>query len=303
MDNKKDKIYDVGIIGAGPAGMTAAIYAGRANKSVIILDKEGYGGQIARSPIVENIPGFDQIIGMDFATKMFMQFSSYPNIAFKIAEVRCLTYNHGLITLCCDNEVNYFCKTLIVATGLTPKTLNLPTTDLYYCVTCDGPKFKNKTVVVAGSGNTGATFALELATYCKKVYITDITTDLCCEPVLQTKILETANIQWLPNCSIQQVKTSANNRLKAVTLSTNDTIQSTAIFVATGMQPNSEFLKDFVDLDKHGYIIAGENCLNNKVPNIFIAGDCRQKNTRQVATAIGDGATAAVAAIKYLNIA
>jgi len=298
----KDKIYDVGIIGAGVAGMTAAIYTARADKSVVLIDKEGFGGQIAKSPRVKNIPGFSEVSGADFAMNMFEQFSTYPNIEHIIDNVKLLTYNHGLIYVCCENEVTYFCKTLIIATGAEHKELKLDTKDVYYCAVCDGPLFKGKPVTVCGSGNTGATYALELATYCKEVFLTDITMDMCCEPALQKQIESVANIHWLPNCTIKEVKNTTKGTLSTVTFSTGETVKCNAVFAAIGMIPKTEFAKDFTERDEKNYIIAGEDCINNKVPGIFVAGDCRTKAVRQVATAVADGATAAVGAIKYLNM-
>lgn len=296
-----NKIFDMCIIGAGPAGMTAAIYAGRAGKSVAIVDKDGFGGNIAKSPKVENIPGFTSISGVDFASNMYAQMTSSSNVEHVVGEAVYLKYKHGLIlTTLSDNQI--ICsKTLIIATGTRHRELKLDTKDIYYCVTCDGPFFKNKNVIVVGSGNTGATYALELAEYCKTVYICDVTINMCCEPILAKRIEENKKIHWLPNCTISGVKNDKDNKLTSINLSTYETIKVNAIFAAIGMDPQTEIVRQFAHLDDKGYADAKESCTTGCAPGVFVAGDCRSKKVRQVATAVADGATAAIEAIKFLR--
>lgn len=296
-----DKIYDICCIGAGVAGMTAAIYGARAEKSILLLDKNGFGGQIASSPKVENIPGFTDISGIDFATKVYEQVSGYPNIDIIDIEAKFLNYNHGLIIVQCENEINYYCKSLIIATGAEPKKLDLNTPNIYYCATCDGPLFKNKSVIVVGAGNTGATFAVSLATYCKEVFIIDTTLNMTCEAELQKQLKSTSNIYWLPNCTINSVTSTTKGKLSAVTLSTGETLKCSAIFAAIGMIPHTDFAASMVERDSLNYIVANENCKTSNVPGIFVAGDCRTKAIRQVTTAMSDGTVAALAALKYLR--
>lgn len=297
----ENKIYDVIIIGAGPAGMTAAIYAGRAGKTVALIDKEGFGGNIAKSPKVENIPGFVSISGTDFAINMFNQVTALPTVEHIINEVALLKYYRGLIKVICSDNLLICGKSLIIATGTEYKKLNLPTKDIYYCVTCDGPMFKGKDVFVVGSGNSGAVYALELATYCKNVYLCDITMTLCCEDTLAKRIEENQKIHWLPNCTIKEVKHNKKGDLASVTLSTYETIKTNAIFVAIGLEPKTDFTSGLVTLNDKKFISASDNCTSDLVPNIFIAGDCRAKDIRQVTTACADGTTAALKAIKYLE--
>lgn len=293
---KEPKIYDVVIIGAGPAGMTAAIYLGRADKTVLVIDKEGFGGNIARSPKVENIPGFKSISGVDFATNMYEQMLSYETVEHEIAEVALLRFANRLYEVFDSDNHVYYGKSIIIATGTEHKQLKLDTKNVYYCATCDGPFFKNKNVLVVGSGNTGAAYALELATYCKNVYICDITHDLMCEPVTKRKLLENEKIHWLPNCAVKSVTNDKDGNLTKVTMSTLDEIGVKAIFAAVGQAPKTDFAGNFVDRDANGYIIGGN------LPGIFVAGDCLVKTVRQVTTAVSDGTVAAISASKYVEM-
>lgn len=292
----KIKVCDLAIIGAGPAGMTAAIYAGRAGKSVIIIDKEGYGGQIAKSPRVENIPGFVSISGIDFATNMYEQITNLENVEHIVGEAVLLQYKKGIIVISLDDRSVIQCKSLIFATGCKPRELNLDTKDIYYCVTCDGPFFKKKPVIVVGSGNTGATYALELATYCKQVYICDITMNMMCEPALAKKIKATENITWLPNCTIKSAR-NKEGKLSSVILDTLSEIKVNAIFGAIGTVPQTNIAKGYTVINDKGFIETDKN----PIPGVFAAGDCTSNKVKQVTTATAEGTVAAINAINYLN--
>lgn len=292
-------LYDILIIGSGPAGMTAAIYAARAGKTVALVDAE-FGGNISKSPRVENIPGFPQITGVDFIKQLQEQIEQFPNIIQVFNSGLYLEYYYRMFKLSLDDRTVLCGKSVIIATGTTHKELKFDTPDIYYCATCDGPFFKKEPVIIVGSGNSGATYALDLATYCKTVYLCDLTLEMQCEKVLQDRIKETPNIVWLPNTTINSVKNGKTGRLNSVTLTTLETIKCKAIFAAIGLVPNTTFLKNFVELDPKGYIIAPD-CITTKVPGVFAAGDCRQSKVKQVVTATSDGAVAALEAIKYLD--
>lgn len=296
----QEKIYDILIIGSGPAGMSAAIYAGRSDMSVAIFDKEGFGGNIAKSPKVENLPGFVSISGADFSANMYQQMSALPTIEHFIAEIALVSYRYGLFRVnTVDNEL-YCGKSLIFATGTEHKTVPLNTSDIYYCATCDGPFFKNKNVIVLGSGNSGATYALELASYCKTVFMCDITLDMSCEKVLQERIKATKNIHWLPNCSINEVTNNKEGRLSSVRLTNGDSLKCNAIFAAIGLTPQTSIVGPFAKLDDRGYIIT-DNCVTTNIPGVFAAGDCRNSKVKQAVTAAADGAVAAIEAMKFLK--
>lgn len=296
----KNSIYDIAIIGAGPAGMTAAIYAGRANKSAAMIDKEGFGGQIAKSPKVENIPGFQSISGADFAAKAFEQAVSLPTVEHIMEEVSLVRYGRGLFTIYFSTGAFICSKSVICATGCKPKELKLDTKNVYYCVTCDGPFFKKENVLVVGSGNTGAAFALELATYCKRVYVCDVRMELGCEAATADKIKKNKKITFLPNCSVKAVRNGEDGALEAVITSTGNEIPVKAIFGAVGMTPQTRLMSPLAKLDAAGYIIA-DDCEIGAIPGLFAAGDCRQKELHQVATSASDGAIAATKAIRFLN--
>jgi thioredoxin reductase (NADPH) len=298
MDNV---LYDIAIIGAGPAGMTAAIYAGRAGKKVVIFDKDGFGGQIAKSPKVENIPGFLEISGADFAEKMYEQMMSLPSVNHTMEEVKLLQYKHGMI-FCGLKDGSFVCtRSLIIAVGSKPRELKLGTKNIYYCVTCDGPFFKGQDVIVVGSGNTGVAFALELATYCHHVYVCDITMKPMCEAIAADKLDKAKNITFLPNCTIASVKNDTDGNLESAITSIGNTIQAKAIFGAAGMIPQTKSISSsFARKDPQGYFISND-CETGLVPGIFVAGDCRQKAIRQVTTAVSDGTTAAIKAMNFLN--
>lgn len=292
---QKDVLYDVAIIGAGPAGMTAAIYAGRAGKTVALIDKDGFGGQIAKSPRVENIPGFASVSGIDFAGKMFEQVRTAGAVDYTLGEAVLVQYQYGLFKIYIEKEPVICSKTLIFATGCKHRTLDLPTKDIYYCVTCDGPFFKNKNVMVVGSGNTGATYALELAGYCKQVYLCDIKEKLMCEATLADRVKNTVNITFIPNASIDSVVVDKKNNLSAVKLSTGTKITTKAIFSAAGMIPQTDIAKGYTVLDDKGYISGVQ------LPNVFYCGDCSNSPVKQAVVAAGDGAKAALAAINFLT--
>lgn len=280
--------------------MTAAIYAARANKKITIVDKDGYGGQIAKSPRVENYPGFAAISGADLTEKMFEQMSSYEdNINYILDEVKLIKYRHGVFIASLSDGSTVCAKSLINATGTKPRELPFETKNLHYCVTCDGPFYKGKDVIVAGSGNTGATFALDLANYCKHVYICDITPDLMCEKTLVDRIKATKSIEFLPRCSIKAVKNNENGELESVEMSTCGTLNVSAIFGAAGMLPQTSVLNGMLE-GAGKYISVDSNC-KTSFPGLFAAGDCIVKTVRQVSTAVNDGTIAAISAINFLN--
>lgn len=293
-----DIIYDITIIGAGPAGMTAAIYASRAGKTVAIIDRNGFGGNIAKSPRIENIPGFLNISGADFAEKMYEQIS--VNLVHTyINEAKLINYRYGLFKVSLDSNEVICSKSIIYACGTEHRQLELDTKDIYYCVTCDGPFFKDKPVTVVGSGNSGATYALELSKYCKKVYICDLTPTMRCEKTLIERIAKTENIEWLSGDTINQVE-NKNGKLSNVYFVKKGKVKCNAIFAAIGLIPQTLLLDKFAEINEQGYIVS-DDCTTSLVPGIFVAGDCRTSKVKQVVTATADGATAALEAIKFLD--
>ena len=295
------KLFDLTIIGAGPAGMTAAIYAARADKAVAIIDKNGFGGQIANSPKVENYPGFASISGIGLAETMFSQMMNLPKIEHIIDEVVSVKHIDNTFICALSDETAVRSKSLIIATGSKPREIKLDTKNIYYCATCDGPFFKGEDVIVVGSGNTGAVYALDLITYCNKVYLCDTAAKMMCEASLAKRIEESKNIEFIPNCTIKSVNNKADGNLDSVILNTGRLIKVSAIFGAIGMMPQTDFISpDLISKDKSGYFISAA-CEIPNIPGLFVAGDCRTNQVKQVTTATADGTTAALKAIRFIN--
>lgn len=286
-------IYDCIIIGAGPAGLTAALYLARDNKQVAIIDKEGFGGNIAKSPFVENIPGFENISGIDYMTNLYNQVKKYKVNDF-IGNVTLIQNQNGLY-LVYDSESNVLCgKTVIIAIGKKFRELKLDTKDVYYCVTCDGPLFKNKNVLVVGAGNTGATYALELSNYCKNVYICDTLEKLSCEKSLAEKIKTKENIHSIFNTKIKEVK-NKKEKLDSVVFENNEEIKCNGIFSAIGVIPNTVNAPNLVNKNSKGYYT------DVSTPGLFIAGDCHENIDSQVVCVESDGYKTAKKVKKFLE--
>lgn len=292
-------MYDVVIIGAGMAGLTAGIYAARANLRVKILEEKGFGGQIVNSLNVENYPGFSSISGFALAKLFYDQAISLGcDIAIeKVIEIK----DHSVIT----NKQEYNAKTIIIASGLNVRKLGLEKEDILvgrgisYCATCDGNFYKDKNVLVVGGGNTALEDALFLSNIAKKVYLMIRRDEFRGNQVLVDKLENLDNVEIIKNALVKSL--IGDDCLKGVTYQQQDRegeLDIDGLFVAIGRIPDSDYLKNIVKCDKDGYVLS-EECETSK-DNIFVAGDIRTKNLRQVITAASDGALAATKAIKYL---
>ncbi len=297
-------IYDIIIIGGGPAGLTAAIYAGRANKKVLILEKSTFGGQITSSPKVENIPGFISVTGNEFAEKLIEQAMSLD------AEIECCEAEriipgspHRVIT----DEGEYCAKAIIIATGTKHRLLGLDREEdfigngISFCAVCDGAFYEGKTVAVIGGGNSALQEAILLSETCKKVYVVQNLDFLTGEDKLQQIIKKKDNIEVILGTVVD--KLLGDTELTGITVSGGEStydIMVDGIFIAIGLLPQNDAFSDAVELNESGYVVSGEDCLTN-TEGIFVAGDCRTKRIRQVATAAADGAVAALAACSYIE--
>ena len=298
-------MYDIIIVGAGPAGLTAAIYARRASKKVLVLEARNYGGQIINTLDIENYPVEAHISGFDFATKLYNQAKDLgTEIIFeKVVEIK-----GGITKEVITTKNTYKTKTIILATGSENRKLGLPNEDeligkgVSYCATCDGAFYRNKKVAVVGGGNTALEDALYLADLCDTVYLIHRRSDFRGEDVTLNNLKEKDNIKFIYNSNV--TKLIANERLESIEVTNNDgkidTINVDGLFIAIGRIPENENFAKIIDLDSNGYIIAGENCHTN-IPGIFVAGDNRVKEVRQLVTATSDGAIASVEAVKYIN--
>ena len=299
-------IYDIIIVGAGPAGLTAAIYAGRANKKVLVLEAKTYGGQIINTPDIENYPVEEHISGFDFATKIYNQAKNLgAEIVFeKAVEIKDLGKEKEVVT----NKNTYKTKTIILATGSENRKLGLSNEDelvgkgISYCATCDGAFYRKKTVAVVGGGNTALEDALYLSNLVEKVYLIHRRDKFRGEETTVNKLKEKDNVEFIYNSNV--TKLNANERLESIEVTNKDgniqTINVDGLFVAVGRIPENQNFAKIINLDESGYIVAGEDCHTN-IDGIFVAGDNRVKEVRQLVTATSDGAIAATEAIKYIN--
>ena len=294
-------MYDITIIGAGPAGLTAAIYGRRANKKVLVLEANTYGGQIITTDKIENYPVNPGISGFDFATKLYNQVKDL-GAEIKFEKVTDIKENEVITT-----KNTYKTKTIIIATGRDNRKLNLENEDkltgkgVSYCATCDGAFYKNKVVAVNGGGNTAVEDALYLSDIAQTVYLIHRRDTFRAEAVLIDRLKEKENIKIVLNTTITKI--NGENKLENIEIKNpteTKTLNVDGLFIAVGQVPETENFKKLINSDEKGYIIAGEDCKTN-IKNIFVAGDTRTKSLRQLVTATGDGAVAATEAIKYIS--
>ena len=294
-------MYDVIIIGGGPAGLTSALYLLRADKNVLILEKENIGGQITSSSKVANYPGFGEISGMELISNLYNQ---VVNLGGEVVLEEALEIDddNTVITDC----GKYKAKAIILAVGSKNKVLGIEREDEFvgrgisFCVSCDGAFYQGKTVAVVGGGNSAISESLSLADICSKVYIIQKDDNLTCEEVLKEKLKVKDNIEILYNSEV--VSYLGDNDIKGIVVKTIDgeiKLDVEGIFLAIGLVPSTSFIADLLTLDKNNYILS-DDTLTDKT-GIFVAGDCRSKKYRQLTTAVSDGTVAALNAINYLN--
>ena len=298
-------MYDIVIIGAGPAGMTAAIYARRANKTVLLIEAKTYGGQIVNALDIENYPTVEHISGFDFATKMYEQMKKMgAEVVFTTAKK---INDLGVVKEIVTDDGTYTAKTVIIATGLENRPLGLGEEKMIgrgisYCATCDGAFYKGKTVAVVGGGNTALSDVLVLADLAEKVYLIHRRTEFRGEAKLVEQVKNRANVELVLNSEVEKLE--GEKRLEAVEVKNKNgevrRILVDGLFVAVGQMPKNENFADVIEVDEAGYILADENCETN-VAGIFVAGDNRKKEVRQLVTATSDGAVAALKAVQYLS--
>ena len=296
-------MYDIIIIGAGPSGMSAALYALRANKKVLLLEKECFGGQIINASNIENYPALSNVSGYDFATNLYNQIKSL-GVILKYEEVLKVTDKKEVIT----RKDTYKGKNIIIATGLKKRKLNLENEDkllgsgISYCATCDGNFYKNKNVAVVGGGNTALEDALYLSNIASKVYLIHRRDNFRGEKKLISEVQEKNNIELILNSNITKIIGEDNLNSIEITDNRNNIsrLEIDGLFIAIGNIPDNNRFKNIIDLDENGYIIANTN-LKTKTDNIYVAGDTRVKTLRQLVTATADGAIAATEITKEME--
>lgn len=290
---------DVLIIGAGCAGLTAAIYAARAGKSVLVLEQEAVGGQIVHSPRVENYPGIPSISGTEFSDNLYSQADAL-GVELELETVQEVVPGSPISVL--TDSGRHTCRKLIVATGTRHRRLGVPGEEaltgrgVSYCAICDGPFFKGKTVAVVGGGSAALQSAEYLSGICGKVYLIHRRVAFRGEPRLVQRIGCLSNVESLLGATVQAL--SGSGELTGISVQTAHSIWRLPVdglFVCVGQESGNAFLRGTLAMDESGYLKAGEDCRTN-IPGIFAAGDCRTKQVRQLTTAAADGAVAALAA-------
>lgn len=292
---------DIIIVGGGCAGLTAALYAARAGKSVLIFEKETIGGQISSSPLIENYPSIPQMSGMAFADNLFSQVTEL-GVELEVDEVikiEPINSHHKVFTA--DGE--YEARVVIVATGAKYRPLGLPNEErltghgISYCAICDGAFFKNLPVAIVGGGNSALTQALYLANFCKSVTIIHRRDEYRADFNLMERAKSLSNIFWIKDTTVQKLvgeKKLSGLELLNIKTQESSSLAIDGLFVTIGQIPQTEAFKDLIPIDEKGYFIVDEDC-KAEPEGIYVAGDCRKKRMRQLTTAIADGANASLA--------
>lgn len=299
-------MYDIGIIGGGTAGMTAAIYGQRAGKKTIIIEGGAFGGQITSSPNVENYPGIASVSGSEFSMNLLDQ-------AVKLGAETAMDQVTGIRDEGGEKVIEtsgkeYPCRSIILATGVTHRHLGVPNEErltgagVSYCATCDGMFFRGKDVAVVGGGSTALQDAEFLSNYCKKVYLIHRRDEFRGEDSIVKRLEGKENVEFVLSATVKHIIGEQN--VEGLILNNKKTgeefkLDVSGVFIAVGQIPKNEIFADVVKLDASGFILAAEDCITSH-PGIFAAGDCRTKEVRQLTTAAADGAVAALAACKFI---
>ena len=304
-------MFDIAIIGAGPAGLTAGIYARRAGKTAVIFESTGIGGQIAQAGHVENYPAISSISGIDLSNAMYEQAEAL-GCEFVFDNVKSVERQEEAFKIVADYEMAE-AKTVILATGARCRHLDIPGEEeligkgVSYCAVCDGAFYKNKDVIVIGGGNSALEDALYLSNYCNKVTVVHRRDVFRADLAEVEKIKAKQNIETVMNARPTAINSKAENGhalFSSVTLSHSDgttaDLSADGVFIAVGRIPQNTAFAGLVELDSEGYIVADENC-RTSAKGVFVAGDCRKKGIRQLTTAVADGTVAALAAIALID--
>ncbi len=300
-------MYDIIIIGAGPAGLTSAIYARRADKRVLVLEKGMFGGQMTFSPKIENYPGFNQISGNELAEKLVEQAVAL-GADIDMQQVLGLHKENDIFCVrCADGE--FMSRSVIIATGSRHRLLGIDREEdfigdgISFCAVCDGAFYAGKTVAVIGGGNSALQEAIMLSDGCEKVYIVQNLDFLTGEEKLAEILRKRDNVEFIFGCTVEAIQgLDAFEGIIIKNTATGEKIRLDldGMFVAIGQVPENEPFANLATLSDRGYIISDEACTTN-TEGLFVAGDCRTKQIRQITTACGDGATAALAACKFID--
>ena len=300
-------MYDVIIVGGGPAGLTAALYALRAGKTALVIEKATFGGQITWSPKVENFPTIESISGSELGDRLMQQVERQGGET-EFAEVVSVELDGDVKRVRTDYDDVFEGRALIIATGAKPRTLGVEREEelvgsgVCYCAVCDGAFYKGRTVAVNGGGNSALQDAVLLSEGCEKVYLIHRRDSFRGEAKLVELLEKKPNVEFVLNSSITALK--GENELEGITVADNAgntrDIAVDGLFVAIGHGPDNGIFADLIELDKGGYADSAEDC-KTKTAGVFVAGDCRKKTVRQLTTACADGSAAALAACSYID--
>ena len=298
-------MYDIIIVGGGPAGLTAALYACRANKSVLVMEKSAFGGQITYSPKVENIPGFVSLTGNEFAEKMVEQILEQ---GAEVEPCEVFEIKDGEVKTVVTDSGEFQAKAVIIATGAKHRLPGIAREEEFigngisFCAVCDGAFYEGKDVCVLGGGNSALQEALLLSDLANKVYVVQNLERLTGEGKLADKLYEKANVEVITSSVITELL--GGDELNGVVIKNDNgesrTLDVDGLFVAIGLIPQNDIFANVLKLNSYGYADVDESCKSD-TKGIFVAGDCRSKRIRQVATACADGAIAALAACDYVE--
>jgi thioredoxin reductase (NADPH) len=303
--------YDLIIVGAGPAGLTTAIYTAREGLNTLILEKSAAGGQVANTQFLENYPGFDQgISGAEFAARLTNQARRFGVELLQATAVEDISRDGLYLRVKTSAGNEYGARAVLIATGSRYRRLNVPGereligSAIHFCATCDGPFYRGKDVVVVGGGNSGFQEGLFLQQYARNVTIVEFLPEVRASKVLQQKVAEQPNMSVLPNHAIQAFR-AERGKLQGVEVldrATGETKvwQPDGVFIFVGLSPNGDFLPAEIQRDRFGFIVTGPT-LETTLPGVFAAGDVRASSTKQAASAAGEGATAAIMIREYLH--
>lgn len=299
-------MYDVIIIGGGPAGLTAATYTRRAGKTALVLEKNGFGGQITWSPKVENFPSCVSISGAELGDRLLEQ-ALEQGADVELEEIIRIEDDKGVKRVIAESGAEYEAKAVIIATGAKPRMLGIENEErlvgsgVGFCAVCDGAFYRDRVVAVNGGGNSALQDAVLLSEICSRVYLIHRRPEFRGEAKLVETLKERENVEFVLNASVTALE--GDEELTGITVTQNGAerrIKLDGLFVAIGHEPVNTPFAGLMELDAGGYAVSGENCLT-RTPGIFVAGDCRTKTVRQVTTAAADGSVAALAACSYID--
>ena len=308
MEEKQARPYDVIIIGGGPAGMTAGLYASRARLRTLLIENGLFGGQMTTTELIENYPGFPQGISGEELSRLMEEQAKRFGMEAISDEVTEVSLEKDLKKVKAY-EGEFFCRALIICTGTEYRKLGVPGEEKFkgrgisYCATCDGAFFKDSRIIVVGGGDSALTEALFLTKFVSELTIIHRRDALRATKIYQERTLNHPKIKFLWNSVVQEIKGDSVVRsavVKNVKSGEVKEVETEGAFLFIGLTPRTHFLKELVQMDESGYIVTNENC-ETSIKGIFAAGDCRKKLLRQISTSVGDGATAAFAAEKYLE--